>query len=272
MGVEARLDDRGEQVVRGVEVVADRVALVPRRLHRVRRRALLGEVHDGVGLATRCSRAQQPVVVLGDVEAVEADLAAGQLPPGGEPGPQRARSASATRPPARRRRCGGEVVDDGDVVARGRQVQRRRPAAEAVAAEDQYSSWIPSASTSRVSRSCAARTQGSPVESLRRLDSRKHRRRGSTGGGPGEHDGEHASARPRTVTSRKVTAAATGSPAGKMPAEQRRRTRPRARRRRSGRHHDEAGGPGHAGRPATYSGGGAATPETATCTSTAAAP
>ena len=49
MGVELGLDQRGQQVVRGVDVVVDRVALVARGLHRVRRGALLGEVHDRVG-------------------------------------------------------------------------------------------------------------------------------------------------------------------------------------------------------------------------------
>ena len=145
MGVELGLDQRGQQVVGRVDVVVDRVALVPRALHRVRRGALLGEVHDRVGLVVD-QQVQQHPVVLGDVEAVERDLAAGQLPPGRQARPDRR---------DRRQRLGleldvgvapGEVVDDRDVVARGRQVQRRRPSAEAVSTEDQdaqgASPWV----------------------------------------------------------------------------------------------------------------------------------
>ena len=43
-----RLDDRRQEVVGGADVVGDGVALVARRLHRVGRGALLGEVDDGV--------------------------------------------------------------------------------------------------------------------------------------------------------------------------------------------------------------------------------
>ena len=141
VGVELGLDERGEQVVRRVDVVVDRVALVPRALHRVRRGALLGEVDDRVGLPVE-QQVEQLAVVLGDVEAVERDLAAGQLAP--------RRQARADRPD-RRQRLGleldvgvapREVVHDRDLVAAGRQVQGRGPAAEAVSTENQDAQGI----------------------------------------------------------------------------------------------------------------------------------
>ena len=51
----AALDDGHQHVVGGVEVVVDGVALVQRRLHRIGRGALLGEVDDGVRLRTRAA-------------------------------------------------------------------------------------------------------------------------------------------------------------------------------------------------------------------------
>ncbi len=143
--VELGLDQRGQQVVGRVDVVEDRVALVPRALHRVRRGALLGEVDDRIGLVVG-QQVQQHPVVLGDVEPMERDLTAGQLAPGRQARPDRR---------DRRQRLGLEldvgvaprqVVDDLDVVARGRQMQRRRPSTEAVSTEDQdaqgASPWV----------------------------------------------------------------------------------------------------------------------------------
>jgi hypothetical protein len=109
---------------------------VARALHRVRRGALLGEVDDRIGAPVRQQR-DELVEVLGDVEVVGGDLAAGQLLPRGDARGERL---------DRRERVGaqldvglapGEVVDDADVVVVGREVQRRRPSAEAVAAQDQ---------------------------------------------------------------------------------------------------------------------------------------
>ena len=91
---------------------------MPRALHRVRSRSLLGEVHDGVGLIV-ADQVEHDPVVLGDVEPVEGDLLAADLTPRGQ--------AHADRPD-RRQRVGlklkvsfapSEVVDDRDVVATG---------------------------------------------------------------------------------------------------------------------------------------------------------
>ena len=87
-GVDSRFDDRGQEVVRRVDVVVDRVALVPRALHRVRRRALLGEVDDGVGTPV-ADEVEELVVVLGDVQPFEADLASGELAPRIQPRAER---------------------------------------------------------------------------------------------------------------------------------------------------------------------------------------
>ena len=72
----AGLNNRGEQVVGGVDVVVHRVALGARGLHRIRRGALFGEVDDGVG-AFIDKKLQQPVVVLGDIDVAEPDGLAG---------------------------------------------------------------------------------------------------------------------------------------------------------------------------------------------------
>src|SRR5690606_20081634 len=132
--VETGLDHGRQQVVRGVDVVVDRVALVPARLHRVGRRALLGEVHDGVGLLGP-DQVEEPGVVAGDVDAVEPHRPARDL----LPRPQ----AHAHR--LDRREAAGlelvvdvatrEVVEDHDLVTELAQVQAGGPAAEAVTTE-----------------------------------------------------------------------------------------------------------------------------------------
>jgi hypothetical protein len=134
--VQLRLDERGQQVVRRVDVVVDRVALVARGLHGVRRGALLGEVHHRVGLEV-LEHLQERVVVLRDVELVERDVAPGDLSPG----------VQADRHGLdRRERLGAElhvggapreVVDDRHFMAARRQVEGRRPSAEPVTAQNQ---------------------------------------------------------------------------------------------------------------------------------------
>ena len=137
VGVEPGLDDRRQQVVRGVDVVVDRVALVPRALHRVRRRALLGEVHDRVGL-----------VLVEQVEQLAGSPRRRRTGGTGSRVPVSSRQAASARSDRldRRQRLGlelvvgvapREVVDDRDVVAAGGEMQRRRPATEAVSTENQ---------------------------------------------------------------------------------------------------------------------------------------
>src|SRR5581483_5729092 len=82
VSVETGLDYGGEKIVGGVDVVVDRVALMPRALHRVRGGALLGEVHDRLRLPVQ-KQVQHLPVVDGNVEAVEGDLTPGQLTPCG---------------------------------------------------------------------------------------------------------------------------------------------------------------------------------------------
>jgi hypothetical protein len=87
--------------------------------------------------AQRADQLDELVRVTRDVEVVEGDAAARVLLPGRQARAQRA---------DRRQRGGleldvggpaGEVVDDRDVVAAGRQVQRGGPSAEAVSSENQ---------------------------------------------------------------------------------------------------------------------------------------
>ena len=130
------LDDGGQQVVGGVEVVADGVALVPRRLHRVRRCPLLGEVDDRVRLPL-LQPGQQPVVVVGDVEAVEADLLAAELLPDLQAGAHRRDRGEGRGLELDVGLAAGEVVDDVDVVTLLRQMQCGRPPTESVATENQ---------------------------------------------------------------------------------------------------------------------------------------
>ena len=132
----AALDHRRQQVVGGVEVVVHGVALVGAGFHRVGRGALLGEVDDGVGSPV-VEQVQQALVVDGDVEVVERDVAAGDLFPsaqalahGADGGEGFAFQFDVDLAPR-------EVVHDGHFVAQVGQMQRRGPATEAVAAENQ---------------------------------------------------------------------------------------------------------------------------------------
>ena len=135
-GVDPGLDQRGQQVVRGPDVVVHRVALGRGGPHRVRRRPLLGEVHDRVRPQVRQHR-DQPVVLRGQVQADEADLLAGDLFPDPDP--------LADRPDRRQRLdlqvdvdlATAQIVDDGHIVAAVRQVKRGRPATETIAAKNQ---------------------------------------------------------------------------------------------------------------------------------------
>ena len=122
--------------MRGADVVVDRVPLGLRGAHRVRRGPLLGEVHDRVRLLLQ-QDVRQPVVLGGDVEVHEPDLAAGDFLPGPQPLPdgldrgQRLHLELDVDLPA------AQVVEDRDIMTVVRQVQRRRPAAEPVSAKYQ---------------------------------------------------------------------------------------------------------------------------------------
>ncbi len=102
--------------MRRVDVVVDRVALVPRALHRVGGRALLREVDDGVGPPV-ADEVEELVVVLGDVQALEADLAPGLLAPGAQPHAERSDRRQRGRLELRVGIPPREVVDDQDLMA-----------------------------------------------------------------------------------------------------------------------------------------------------------
>jgi hypothetical protein len=136
--VELRVDDRRQHVVRGVHVVVDRVALVPRALHRVRRGALLREVHDRLGLE-RAQEVEQLAVVVRDVEPLESDLASCQLAPRVETRAEGGNRRERLRLELDVSVAAGEVVDDEHVVSALGQMEGRRPPAETVAAQYQYS-------------------------------------------------------------------------------------------------------------------------------------
>ena len=78
MDVLAALDNGREQVVGGVEVVIDRVALVPTALHRIGRGALLGEMHHGLRLPV-VDQVEQALVVARNMDALEGDLFAAEF-------------------------------------------------------------------------------------------------------------------------------------------------------------------------------------------------
>ena len=78
--VQPGFHDGHEQVVRRVDVVIYRVSLRPRRLHGVRRGALLGVVNHCVRLEL-LDKGEQPLVVLRDVEMAEADRVPGDFVP-----------------------------------------------------------------------------------------------------------------------------------------------------------------------------------------------
>ena len=114
-----------QEVVGGVDVVVDRVELVPVGLHRVGRGALLGEVDDRVGAHARRAGPAAGRSPWRGRGGGSGCVAAGLLVPERQCAPGSVRSASATR---RRARCRSsrrrEVVDDVDLVA-----ARRRGAA-----------------------------------------------------------------------------------------------------------------------------------------------
>src|SRR3954468_812465 len=107
------------------------------REHRERRRGLLAVVDDRLGRRLGDDLVEEVAVL--DGADVAADLLAGDLVPGGDPlveAPDRGQRVGAVfGVPA----AAGEVVDDGDFMAAGREAERRRPAEVAVAPEDEDS-------------------------------------------------------------------------------------------------------------------------------------
>ena len=83
VNVEARLNDRAEDIVRAAHVVIDRIALQLGGLHRVRRRALLGEVDDRVRSFV-LEELEQDVVFSLHIDIVEVNLLAGDFLPRGD--------------------------------------------------------------------------------------------------------------------------------------------------------------------------------------------
>jgi hypothetical protein len=93
-------------------------------------------VHDGVGAPGR-QQVDELLEVVGDVELLEADVAAGELAPDGAAdveGLDRRQGLGAELAVGAAAR---EVVDDEDVVPACGEVQRCGPATEAIAAQDQ---------------------------------------------------------------------------------------------------------------------------------------
>lgn len=135
MDILAALDDGGEQVVGGVEVVIDRITLVPTAFHRVGRGALFSEMHHRLGLPV-VQQIKQALIVACDIDAVEGYGLAADVAPGVQ--------ALAEWPDWREGLAfeldvdfaTGEVIDDGDIVAEVGEVKGGGPATEAVAAED----------------------------------------------------------------------------------------------------------------------------------------
>ncbi len=135
--VDVRIDlgDRVQHVQRADDVVDLGVDGVLAVDHRVRRGPLLGEVHDRV----RAEVADHVVgeVGVGQVADVAADLLPGQLVPGPDPGLEGLDRHQAVDAHLEVVAAAGEVVEHGDVVADLGQMQGRRPAEVAVAAENQ---------------------------------------------------------------------------------------------------------------------------------------
>ena len=118
VNIKSALDDCRQQIVRSVEIVAYCVTLVPRTFHRVWRGSLLGKMDNRIGLIAE-QEIQETDVVLRDIKIYKGDGTAAGLFPSVNSRPQRL------------------VWGDNDNVMTSRgQVQRGRPSAKSVAAED----------------------------------------------------------------------------------------------------------------------------------------
>ena len=137
MNVQAALDDGGQDVVGGVQVVVDRVALVARRLHGVGRGALLCEVDDAVW-AEVPKHVQQAVILQGHVKALEGDRPAGERLPGPQADGRRLNGGEALHLQLVVDVAPGEVVHNGHLMSPHGQMQGARPAAKAVPAQNEH--------------------------------------------------------------------------------------------------------------------------------------
>jgi hypothetical protein len=119
--VHLALGDGREHVVGDVQVVVDGVPLVPRGLHRVRRSALLGEVHEGIGPHFP-QQGEEPRVVAAEVHVLEPDDPSRRLLPGVEPGGHRCDRGERRDLELDIGVTAGEVVDDGHLMTEVREV------------------------------------------------------------------------------------------------------------------------------------------------------
>jgi hypothetical protein len=129
------LPDGEEQVEVADDVVDLRVDGVVAVDHRIGRRPLLAEVHHRLGGEAADRPLEQGRVA--DVADEGLDGAAAQLVPGRDPVVEVRDRHQARRPQLGVVAAADQVVDDGHLVAAGRQMERRRPPEVAVAAEHQ---------------------------------------------------------------------------------------------------------------------------------------
>ena len=134
VGVQFGRHQRVQQVVGGVDVVVDGVGLVQVALHRIGRGALLREMDHGIRPPLP-QPGLEPFVFGGDVDVLEAERLAARFAPDAAPllngihRRERLHAELGVDP------APTQVVHDGDIVPLRREVQRRRPADEAVSAE-----------------------------------------------------------------------------------------------------------------------------------------
>ncbi|MNE59606.1 hypothetical protein D3C80_1547130 [compost metagenome] len=110
---------------------------MPRRLHRIGGGALFGEVDDAVGRPVP-DQGDQTVELLTDCQIDEVDGSARDLLPGGDAFAHGADGRQGLDLQLIVDVAPAEVVDDQHVPAARREVQGRGPAAEAVAAKNDY--------------------------------------------------------------------------------------------------------------------------------------
>ena len=112
-----------------VDLGEDRVLAVD---HGIRRRALLGEVHDRLGLEFGHHRRQK--VIVRNVADERLDLLSRELLPDRKPLRERTDRGQGLRPEFVVPLTAGKVIDDCDGVSLAGQIQGRRPTTVAVAA------------------------------------------------------------------------------------------------------------------------------------------